>query len=234
MAYAILAQLPPQYGLYTSFVGVILYWAFATSKDITIGTVAVMSTLVGNIIVRIRLDHPEFSPDQIARALAVVAGSVLLFIGLTRLGWVVEFIPLVAISSFMTGAAINIAVGQVPGLLGISGINTRESTYKVVINTLKALPNAKLDSAMGVSALVMLYIIRSFCNFMAERQPTKKKMWFFIGTLRMAFVIVLYILISFLVNRTVTDASKAAFKILGPVPSGKFLSLPNTMKQRIS
>lgn len=37
MAYALLAQLPPEYGLYTSFVGFLLYWAFATSKDITIG-----------------------------------------------------------------------------------------------------------------------------------------------------------------------------------------------------
>lgn len=37
MAYALLAQLPPEFGLYTSFVGFILYWAFATSKDITIG-----------------------------------------------------------------------------------------------------------------------------------------------------------------------------------------------------
>jgi sodium-independent sulfate anion transporter 11 len=229
MAYAILAGLPAQYGLYTSFVGVLLYWAFATSKDITIGTVAVMSTLVGNIIARIRVDHPEFSPDQIARALAVIAGSVLLFIGLTRLGWMVEFIPLVAISSFMTGAAINIAAGQVPALLGITGINTRESTYKVIINTLKALPSAKLDAAMGVSALVMLYIIKYFCNFMATRQPNKKKLWFFLGTLRMAFVIVLYILISFLVNRTVTDATKAAFKILGPVPSGKSRPASYTM-----
>jgi sodium-independent sulfate anion transporter 11 len=37
MAYAILAELPPQYGLYSSFMGVLLYWFFATSKDITIG-----------------------------------------------------------------------------------------------------------------------------------------------------------------------------------------------------
>lgn len=37
MAYALLANLPPEYGLYTSFVGFLFYWAFATSKDITIG-----------------------------------------------------------------------------------------------------------------------------------------------------------------------------------------------------
>jgi sodium-independent sulfate anion transporter 11 len=40
MAYALLAQLGPEYGLYTSFVGFLLYWAFATSKDITIGVSA--------------------------------------------------------------------------------------------------------------------------------------------------------------------------------------------------
>ncbi|KAH6655399.1 sulfate permease [Truncatella angustata] len=220
MAYAILAQLPPEYGLYTSFVGFLLYWAFATSKDITIGTVAVMSTLVGNIILRVRDVHPEFAPEQIARGLAVISGAFLLFVGLVRLGWIVEFIPLVAIHSFMTGAAISILAGQVPTLLGISGVNTRESTYKVIINTLKNLPNAKLDAAMGVSALAMLYLLRFICSFMSKRQPKKQKLWFFLGTLRMAFVIILYILISWGANRYVTDSKKAKFKILGTVPSG--------------
>ena len=112
MAYALLAKLPAEYGLYTSFVGFILYWAFATSKDITIGTVAVMSTIVGNIIIKIQKHHPKMQAVDIARALSVIAGSVLLAIGLTRLGRVVELIPLVVITSFMTGAAINIGVGQ--------------------------------------------------------------------------------------------------------------------------
>lgn len=44
MAYALLANLPPEYGLYTSFVGFLLYWAFATSKDITIGVSAAGSS----------------------------------------------------------------------------------------------------------------------------------------------------------------------------------------------
>lgn len=225
MAYALLAQLSPEYGLYTSFVGFLLYWAFATSKDITIGTVAVMSQLVGNIVLRVRDDHPQFAPEDIARALALISGAVLLFLGLVRLGWVVEFIPLVAITSFMTGAAFSIACGQVPSLLGIKGVNTREATYKVVINTLKALPNAGLDAAMGVSALVMLYAIRWFCNFMSRKQPNWKKTWFFVSTLRMAFVILLYVLISWLVNRNIDDAKDARFRILGPVPSGEWLTL---------
>jgi sodium-independent sulfate anion transporter 11 len=66
-----------------------------------------------------------------------------------------------------------------------------------------------------------LYFIRWFCNFMGRRQPAKAKMWFFISTLRMAFIVIVYILVSWLVNRGVTDAKKAKFKILGKVPSGK-------------
>lgn len=181
MAYALLAKLPAEYGLYTSFVGFILYWAFATSKDITIGTVAVMSTIVGNIVTKVQKEHPNMEAVDIARALSVIAGSVLLFIGLVRLGRLVELIPLVAITSFMTGAAISIGAGQVPALMGITGVNTRGPTYLVIIDTLKALPRTKLDAAMGLSALFMLYAIRSFCNFMAKKQANRKKLWFFVS-----------------------------------------------------
>ncbi|KAK4100214.1 sulfate permease [Parathielavia hyrcaniae] len=220
MAYALLAQLPPEYGLYTSFVGFLLYWAFATSKDITIGAVAVMSTIVGNIIINVQKTNPDLSAEIIARSLALVSGVVLLFLGLIRAGFIVEFIPLVAIAAFMTGSAISIAVGQVPGLLGISGINTREATYQVIINSLKGLPRTKLDAAMGLTALFGLYFIRWFCNFMGRKYPSRAKMWFFISTLRMAFIVIVYILVSWLVNRRVGEASEAKFKILGTVPSG--------------
>ncbi|CAG8975959.1 hypothetical protein HYALB_00007090 [Hymenoscyphus albidus] len=220
MAYAILAKLPPEYGLYTSFMGFLLYWAFATSKDITIGTVAVMSTLVGNIIIKVQAEHPNISAEEIARTLAVVSGCIVLFIGLARIGWIVEFIPLTAITAFMTGSAISIGVGQLPAMMGIPNINNRKAAYKVFINTLKHLGNSHLDAAMGLSALVMLYGIRAFFNFMTKKQPQRKKMWFFLSTLRISFVMLLYIMISWLANRHVKDAKKAKFKILGKVPRG--------------
>ncbi|KAM7213011.1 Sulfate transporter family domain containing protein [Rhypophila decipiens] len=227
MAYAKLANLDVEYGLYTSFVGFLLYWAFATSKDITIGTVAVMSTIVGNIIAKVTAENASLDPAQIARSLALISGAILLFIGLIRAGFIVEFIPLVAITSFMTGSAISIAAGQVPTLLGLKqinnptqDINNRESTYLVIINSLKSLPTARLDAAMGISSLVGLYGIRMFCSYMGKRYPARQKTWFFLSTLRMAFIIILYILISWLVNRGVTDPKQAKFKILGTVPSG--------------
>jgi len=95
---------------------------FATSKDIAIGPVAVMSLQVSQIIKYIDEKHPnEWSGPLIATNTAFICGFIVLGIGLLRLGWVVELIPIPAVAGFMTGSAINIAVGQIPGLMGISG-----------------------------------------------------------------------------------------------------------------
>jgi len=179
-----------------------------------------MSTIVGNIIISVQEEYPNLPGEQIARSLALISGVVLLFLGLIRAGFIVEFIPLVAIGAFMTGSAISIASGQVSTMMGISGVNTREATYLVIINTLKGLPRTKLDAAMGLSALFGLYFIRWFCGFMGRRSPRFAKTWFFLSTLRMAFIVILYILTSWLVNRGISDVKQAKFKILGPVPSG--------------
>lgn len=179
-----------------------------------------MSTLVGNIVIKVQKTHPDIEATEIARTLALVSGCVVLFIGLARIGWIVEWISLTAITAFMTGSAITIGVGQIPALLGIPGINNRGPAYEVFINTLKALPKARLDAAMGVSALFLLYFIRFGFEFLSRRVPSRKKTFFFLSTLRIAFVLLLYILISWLVNRGIKDPKKAHFKILGKVPRG--------------
>lgn len=135
-------------------------------------------------------------------------------------------ISLTAISAFMTGSAISIAAGQVPTMMGISGLlNTRDATYLVIINTLKQLKHSSLDAAMGVTALAMLYIIRYACTWSAKKWPNQKKSIFFVSTLRTVFVMLLYTMISWLVNRHHRD--KPLFKILKTVPKGKALSQPN-------
>lgn len=235
MAYAKLAALPVEYGLYSSFMGVLIYWFFATSKDITIGPVAVMSTIVGNIVLEVQKAHPDVEGHVVASALAIICGAIITFIGLIRCGWIVEFIPLVAISAFMTGSAISIAAGQVPNLMGIKveGFNTRGPTYMVIINTLKYLGHTKLDAAMGLSALTMLYIIRFACNYAAKKQPQRAKTYFFISTLRTAFVILLYTGISAGVN--ISRRKNPAFQITKEVPRGfKHAAVPTINTEIIS
>ena len=235
MAYAKLAELPVEYGLYSSFMGVLIYWFFATSKDITIGPVAVMSTIVGNIVLKVQADHPEIPGHVVASALAIIAGSIICFMGLIRIGWIVNFIPLPAISAFMTGSAISICSGQVPNLLGISSklFDTRGHTFMVIINTLKYLGHSKIDAAMGLTALFLLYLIRWACNFAARKNPARAKTFFFLSTLRTAFVILLYTMISWLVNRH--HRKHHVFKILGKVPRGfKHAAVPTINTKIIS
>lgn len=178
-----------------------------------------MSLLVGNVVLKVKKTDPKIQGHVVASALAIICGGIITLIGLLRMGWIVDFISLAAISAFMTGSAINIAVGQFPNLMGITGFDTRAATYKVVINSLKHLGESKLDAAMGLTALLMLYLIRFTCNTFAKKIPSRAKFFFFLSTLRTAFVILLYTLISYLVNRHHRKNNR--FKITGSVPRGK-------------
>ncbi|KAI0842468.1 sulfate permease [Hypoxylon sp. FL0890] len=222
MAYALLAELEPQYGLYSSFMGVLIYWFFATSKDITIGPVAVMSTVTGGIVNRAEKAIPDVPGHVVASALSVIIGGIVCFLGLARLGWIVDLIPLPSIAAFMTGSGINIAVGQIPTMMGMNSkkkrFSTRDATYLVIINTLKNLKYTTIDAAMGLTALLMLYLIRGTCTYLAKKYPHREKTLFFISTLRTAFVILLYVAISAGVNLHRRD--NPLFSVLGEVPRG--------------
>ncbi|KAJ8078541.1 Sulfate permease 2 [Marasmius tenuissimus] len=222
MSYAIIATLPVEYGLYSSFVGVLIYCFFATSKDVSIGPVAVMSLTVSQILKHVNDKHPgQWESPHIATTLSLICGFIVLGMGLLRIGWLVEFIPAPAVSGFMTGSAISIVAGQVPGLMGISGFDTRAATYKVIINTLKGLPRTKLDAAWGLPALVTLYGIRIACDHLSKKYPRRARVFFFVSILRNAFVLVTFTIASWLYTRHKLDAKgKAPIKILGTVPAG--------------
>ncbi|RPD65885.1 sulfate permease [Lentinus tigrinus ALCF2SS1-7] len=222
MSYAQIATLPIQYGLYSAFVGVAIYCIFATSKDVSIGPVAVMSLTVSRIIAHVNESHPDvWSSPQIATTVAFICGFIVLCIGILRLGWLVEFIPAPAVSGFMTGSAINIVSGQVPGLLGETGFDTRAATYKVIINCFKFLPVTKLDAAFGITGLVCLYLIRMTCDFLSARFPRRKRLFFFLSVFRNAFVIVILTIASWLYCRHRKSASgKYPIKVLQTVPRG--------------
>ncbi|KAG9194820.1 hypothetical protein G6011_04855 [Alternaria panax] len=220
MAYASLARLSPAFGLYTTFTGACLYWIFGTSRDVVIGTTAVGSLLIGSAVSKVEAEHPGvYQPQEIAHAISFLAGSILLVFGVLRLGFIIEFIPYIPISAFVTSASITIVSTQLPTLLGITGINTRESPYKVYINFLKGLHRARLDAAIGITSIVLLYLIKNLCAKMEVRQPRRKKMWSMICSLRLTFTILLYTLISWLVHRT-TLAGQEKFRIVGHIEKG--------------
>ncbi len=175
--------------------------------------------VTGGVVFDASHEHPGVPPHVVASGLAVVAGSVVMALGLLRCGWIVNLIPLVALSAFTTGSALTIASTQLPALLGITGVSTRNAPYQVWIDTLRGLPAARgLDAAVGVSALALLYSVRFASGVVAKRWPRRQRLAFFVSTLRSVVVIVLYTLISWLVN--MSHPRDPSFSILLTVPRG--------------
>ncbi|CAF4654860.1 unnamed protein product [Rotaria sp. Silwood1] len=219
MAYAGLAKLAPQFGLYSSFVGVMIYWIFATSKDISIGPVAVASILTGSVVDAVHRDYPNYEPHVIASALSLISGCIIFALGMLRLGFIVDFIPLPALAAFTTGSALNIAIGQIPVMMGNNKyLNTGESTYLVFGQFWKQIKHCDLNAALGLASLAFLYLIRFICIRASRRFPTREKIFFFISTLRVVFVILLFLFISWLINHHDPDHPRTS--IIGKIPRG--------------
>ncbi|KAI8139144.1 sulfate transporter family-domain-containing protein [Fennellomyces sp. T-0311] len=217
MGYAKIAELPAEYGLYTAFVGLCVYCLFATSKDISIGPTAVMSLLVGQTVTKVTSAHPEVTAEEIAVAFSLLTGSIAMFIGLVRLGILVDFIPGPAIAGFMTGSAITITIGQWPKLFGIKGINTQESTYLIFGNFFKNLPKTKVDVAFGLIGLLWLYGVRFLCNHYTKKYPKYAMPLFFFSIMRNGIVVIFGTLIAFLIN---IGKETSPISILKDVPPG--------------
>lgn len=221
MSYAKLANLPAEYGLYSSFVGVLIYCFFATSKDVSIGPVAVMSQQVGRVILEVQSEYPEAPGPMIATMLALLCGAIALGIGLLRLGFILEFIPAPAVMGFMTGSAINIVSGQVPALMGIDKLfNTKDATYMVIINSLKNLKHSNYNAAFGVVSLFILYLIKYSCQYLSKRFPKYKKVFFYTEIMRSALIIIFGTLISWAVCHPHKASGKFPISIIKTVPRG--------------
>lgn len=221
MSYAKIASLSPEYGLYASFVGVFIYCFFATSKDVSIGPVAVMSLQVGRTIIKVTEKYPQYAKDGplIGITLSLLCGSVALGLGLLRLGFILEFIPIPAVMGFMTGSAFSIIVGQVPGLFGISKrLDTRAATYEVFINFWKNIKHSNIDAAFGLVSLFCLFFIKFISSQGEKRFPKHKIYFFYLGVLRNGLVIVIATLISWGCYRH--HKAHPAASLIKTVPSG--------------
>ncbi|XP_064439694.1 sodium-independent sulfate anion transporter isoform X9 [Mirounga angustirostris] len=113
LAYAEVAGLPPQYGLYSAFTGCFVYFFLGTSRDVTLGPTAIMSLLVS---------FYTFHEPAYAVLLAFLSGCIQLAMGFLRLGFLLDFISCPIIKGFTSAATITIGFGQIKNLLGLQDI----------------------------------------------------------------------------------------------------------------
>ena len=118
LAYASLAGLPPEVGLYASIAPLLLYAIFGTSRVLAVGPVAVVSLMTATAIGELAVVG---SPSYwgVAITLAFLSGAMLLVMGLLRLGFLASFLSHPVISGFITASALLIAAGQLKVILGV-------------------------------------------------------------------------------------------------------------------
>ncbi|XP_057490761.1 low affinity sulfate transporter 3-like isoform X1 [Actinidia eriantha] len=174
IGYANLANLDPQYGLYTSVVPPLIYALMGSSREIAIGPVAVVSLLLSSMIQK--LEDPITNPVAYRKLVFTVtffAGAFQAIFGLLRLGFLVDFLSHAAIVGFMGGAAIIIGLQQLKGLLGISHFTTKTDVVSVLEAVFRSFhhPWSPLNFVLGCSFLIFILISR----FIGRRN--KKLFW---------------------------------------------------------
>ncbi|HEU0222703.1 MAG TPA: sulfate permease, partial [Paracoccaceae bacterium] len=154
LAYALLAGLPAEIGLYASIAPLLLYGLFGTSRALAVGPVAVVSLMTAAAAGGIA---PQGSPEYVAAALALalLSGLMLTAMGLLRLGFLANFLSHPVISGFISASGILIALSQVKHLLGVrAGGETLPEMLAGLAEAVAATNPVTL--ALGLAALAFL------------------------------------------------------------------------------
>ena len=158
LAYALLAGLPPEMGLYASMLPIVLYAIFGTSRALAVGPVAVVSLLTAAAVSKVAM--PGTSEYIVAAiTLAFLSGAILLVLGFLRLGFLANFLSHPVIAGFITASGIIIAASQMKNILGIdaSGHNLLE----IITSLFEHLDEVNwITVIIGVTTTAFLFWVR--------------------------------------------------------------------------
>ncbi|XP_075687857.1 solute carrier family 26 member 6 isoform X2 [Rhinoderma darwinii] len=188
LAYALLAGVPPVFGLYSSFYPVVLYTIFGTSRHISAGTFAVISVMVGSVTESLAPSDNFMIPVndsmvvdtvardavrvQVASALTLLVGIFQILLGLVQFGFVVTYLSEPLVRGYTSAAAIHVTLSQIKSILGVE-ITQRShplSLIYTIVNICSKLPQTNVASLLtGVIAIVVLFAVK----FLNEKYNSK-------------------------------------------------------------
>jgi SulP family sulfate permease len=159
MAYAGIAGLPPQAGLYTLVASLLVYALFGTSRHLSVGASSATAALIASTVVALGATSADMATySAYAVTLVLVIGAVFLVAGLARLGWVTQFLSKPVTDGFVVGLAFFVAVGQLNKLFGVP--KGEGNTFEKLFAVIKQLPEANwVTFAVGASALALLFLL---------------------------------------------------------------------------
>lgn len=221
LAYALLAGLPPQVGLYASILPLVLYAVFGSSRTLSVGPVAVASLMTAAALAPlVEVGTPEYLAGAIV--LAVLSGLMLLGMGLLKLGFLANFLSHPVISGFITASGIVIAASQLKHLLGIDA--SGHNLLQILSSLIEALPRANGTTvAVGAGTLLFLVLARKRLNPLLRRVGLSPRMADILTKTAPILAVVVTTLLAW-----VLDLSAHGVKLVGQVPAGlPVLALPS-------
>ena len=161
IAYAMIAGLPPIYGLYTALIPLLVYAVLGTSRQLSAGPVAMDSLIVGagvSTLATVGSEHFVI----LAITLAFFVGFFQILFGLFRLGFLVNFLSRPVISGFTSGSAIIIAFNQIGNLLGIPG-GRGNQIHLLLLELFKEVGKVHWITALiGIVSTVLLFLSKKY------------------------------------------------------------------------
>ena len=211
LAYALLAGLPPQVGLYASIAPLLVYAIFGSAKQLAVGPVAILSLMTAAAAGKIAAQgSAEYI--QAALILAFLSGLILLILGLFRMGFLTNFLSHPVVSAFITASGIIIAASQMKHILGIDAGG--HNLFEIVVSLLEKLPETNLPTLyIGGTSLIFLFWVRKQFKPLLKKMGLGDKPATIIARAGPVFAVVVGILVV-----ASMGLDKQGVKILGDVP----------------
>ncbi|XP_075973939.1 sodium-independent sulfate anion transporter-like isoform X2 [Anticarsia gemmatalis] len=195
IAYAMVAGLPPQVGLYSSIFPGLVYMMFGSCKDVTVGPTAILAALLAKYVAH--------SAD-FAYLASFLSGCLILLLGVLQLGFLLDFISKPVISGFTTAAALQISASQLKSLFRIKGASG-DTFIHAVINFFKNIKTVQLwDTLLGLATIVALVLLkRATIPVTSTTPPCRARfaaVWLYVVRARNALVVFAAAILAFVLK----------------------------------
>ncbi|KAL6511664.1 Sulfate transporter 1.3 [Orobanche gracilis] len=210
IGYSKLANLDPQYGLYSSFVPPLVYAFMGSSRDIAIGPVAVVSLLLGTMLQN-EIDPVINAHDyrRLAFTATLFAGITQATLGFLRLGFLIDFLSHAAIVGFMGGAAITISLQQLKGFLGIKKFTKNSDIVSVMQSVFRSAHHGWNWPTILIGAIFLVFLL------VAKHIGKKKKKLFWVAAVAPLISVILSTLFVY-----ITRADEKGVQIVKHIEKG--------------
>ncbi|KAI1825520.1 sulfate permease [Xylaria intraflava] len=193
LSYAKIATIPIEHGLYSSWIPSAVAVFLGTSKDLSTGPTSLMGLLTAEIVADLKNDY---TPADIAAAVAFMVGVYGLVIGLLGLGFLLDYISIPILTGFISATALTIGMGQVGSLVGLD--DAPDGVFDIIRYVLQRLPHWDgPTSGVGFGSVAILFLLEK----LGQRYGSKHFVIKYISCSRAIIVLIIFTLISYLVNK---------------------------------